>query len=449
MVNGKSMPSSASSSLLLSTGLPPLNAAAGAAGPLAAGQSAAGFADLLKGMPTQGGALPVSVGLPGRPAAVATENMRTAVDFQALNAAESAPVQAAGATKMAIAAGRILPVALPEAAETGRKPELAAKDAPAEAAEAQTEEPALAILDPVRASLGPAIAPAPSTIQAGQPPSANPLVDVAVPPTDRATKPLSAKTLSAIAGHRPGEPVTAELRPQATDGHAVDARAAAAVQISVAARSEAVPIDASSELAAGGQPKPVRAAGRASVGAPLPSHQTLSAPPSSVQSDFATPAQPVQVASASSQAPSPVDITAALDRLVAARDALMPAEAALAIDHADFGEVSIRFEQSSDGRLSAELSAADPELQRAVTAAVATDRDFSAGPEGDGGRSMAMASHGRSMAMASPRGSATGGEATSGERGQPGHDRDPDRRRMPGRPQGEPGSADPQAGVFA
>ena len=433
------MPSSASSSLLLSTGLPPLNAAAGAAGPLAAGQ-ATGFADLLKGMPTQGGALPVSVGLAGQPAAVARENMRTAVDFQALIAAESAPAQAAGATKMAIAAGRILPVALPEAAETGRKPEPAAKGAPAEAAEAQTEEPALAILDPARASLGPAIAPAPSTIQAGQPPSANPLVDAAVPLTDRASKPLSTKTLSAIASHRSGEPVTAELKPQATDRHAADARAAAAVQISVATRSEAAPIDASSELAAAGQPKPVRAAERASVGAPLPSHQTLSAPPSSVQSDFAAPAQPVQVSSTPAQAPSPVDITAALDRLVAARDALMPAEAALTIDHADFGEVSIRFEQSPGGRLSAELSAADPELQRAVTAAVATDRDFSAGPEGDGGRS---------MAMASARGSATGGEATSGERSQPGHDRDPNQRRTPGRPQGEPGAADPQAGVFA
>ena len=205
-------------------------------------------------------------------------------------------------------------------------------------------------------------------------------------------------------------------------------------------QSEAAPIGASAELATGVQPKPARAAERARVGAPLSSHQALSAPPSSVQSDFATPAQAVQVASTPAQAPSPVDITAALDRLVAAREALMPAEAALAIDHADFGEVSIRFEQSSDGRLSAELRAADPELQRAVTAAVAADRDFSTGPEGDGGRS---------IAMASPRGSATGGEATSGERGQPGHDRDPNQRHTPGRSQSEPGAADPQAGVFA
>jgi hypothetical protein len=52
---------------------------------------------------------------------------------------------------------------------------------------------------------------------------------------------------------------------------------------------------------------------------------------------------------------------------VAAREALAPAEAALSIDHADFGEVSIRFAHSSDGRLSAELSAADPDSRAPST----------------------------------------------------------------------------------
>ncbi|KRA82847.1 hypothetical protein [Altererythrobacter sp. Root672] len=68
-----------------------------------------------------------------------------------------------------------------------------------------------------------------------------------------------------------------------------------------------------------------------------------------------------------------VDIGATLDRLVAAREALMPAQATLDIDHADFGEVSIRIEQTVHGHLSVELAGSDPDLKRAVAAAVQAD----------------------------------------------------------------------------
>src|SRR5690606_24442583 len=118
----------------------------------------------------------------------------------------------------------------------------------------------------------------------------------------------------------------------------------------------------------------------------------------------------------------------------------MPAKTALSVDHAEFGEVSIRIEQSASGRLSAELSAADPELQRAVSAAVAADRGHSAGAEGDGGRS---------MHQANARGLAAGGEGSTGERGPSGNARESDHQRTPrGRP-AEPASADPHGGVFA
>jgi len=438
------MLSSVSSSLLLSTALPPLNAAAGATDPLAGGQAVSGFAGLLKGLPTQAGSSSVSVGLPGGPAAVATDNKEPVVDSQTLVAAEHAPAQAAGAAKAETAAGKILPVALPEAAEMGREPELVAKDAPEGPDKSQSEEPAAAVVDPLLALPGLAIAPAFSAILAGELSSEAALVGAAAPPTIRAGKPLSVKTATATVTSPPRAPVTSEPKPQAADGQATDARSAVAVQISVATRPEASPVtptaSAPAELAAAIQPKPVRPAERPRVEASLPSHQSLYASLSPTQPNFASPIQAVQVASAPAQAPSPADINAALNRLVAAREALVPVEAALAIDHADFGEVSIRFEQSSDGRLSAELRAADPDLQRAVTAAVAADRGFSTGPEGDGGRS---------MGMANPRGSTAGGEAASGERGQPGHDRDLSQRRTPARPQAEPGAADPQAGVFA
>lgn len=135
--------------------------------------------------------------------------------------------------------------------------------------------------------------------------------------------------------------------------------------------------------------------------------------------------------------PTPVDINAALDQLVAAREALMPAETALAIDHAEFGEVSIRIEQKADGRLSAELAGADPELHRAVTAAVAADRGSAAGSESDGGRSTLLPGQ---------RNPGNGGDAAAGERRQAGDE--PQRRGM-ARDETRTAPGDPNPGVFA
>ena len=64
------------------------------------------------------------------------------------------------------------------------------------------------------------------------------------------------------------------------------------------------------------------------------------------------------------------------DRVDGASSAVPELQLPEAFRHLEFGEVSIRFEQSSDGRLSAELTAADPELQRAVSAAVTPDRSL-------------------------------------------------------------------------
>ncbi|HEY6816324.1 MAG TPA: hypothetical protein VI168_12350 [Croceibacterium sp.] len=192
---------------------------------------------------------------------------------------------------------------------------------------------------------------------------------------------------------------------------------------------------AGTEPVAAARPRAVRAADLPRIETPLPQHASAS-PVAQPDQPVVTVAGPAPFASAST--PSSIEIDVALDRLVAAREALAPAEASLAIDHAEFGEVSIRFEQAPDGRLSAELAAADPELQRAVNAAVAADRNPAS--DGDGNRSAQQAGH---------RSATTGGDAAMGERSQPGNERDMPQRRAPSRPQARQAATDQRPGVFA
>jgi hypothetical protein len=83
----------------------------------------------------------------------------------------------------------------------------------------------------------------------------------------------------------------------------------------------------------------------------------------------------VQTAPLASGQPQPMhELSALVDRLAAARGALAPATAALALNHAEFGELTLRFEQQDDGQLVVGLSAATPEAHRAVAAALAAER---------------------------------------------------------------------------
>ena len=443
------MLSSAPSSLLLSTALSPADAAPGTAGPFAGGVAAPGFAEVLKGRFVQAKGLSPSAGLPAEAATVATANELPAAAPGPFAAAEDAPALIADLGKAATASGKVLPVALPEAAETAAAPGTPAKDAPEEGTMAQTDDPAAAVVDLLLPLLGPAFAPTlPAAFQTDIPDSAEPVIASAALAALRAGGVLSVNTSTAPAASLSRLSAKTAPRSQATDGQATEPRNAGAVPISVAAPSAAAPPVQATPLAAGTPidpaaaipQKPVRAAEPRRLEAPASGQHVSSSSLAAAQPDSASPVQAAQVTSASAPAPSPVDINAALDRLVAARAALLPAETALAVDHAEFGEVTIRFEQSTGGRLSAELRAADPELQRAVTAALAADRSLSGGVESDGGRS---------TGTANPRGSTGDGEATPGERGQRGNDREMNSRRTPGRPQAEPGTADPHAGVFA
>lgn len=87
--------------------------------------------------------------------------------------------------------------------------------------------------------------------------------------------------------------------------------------------------------------------------------------------------------------PRPHDFTALVDRLVAARETLQPQSATLAVQHADFGQISLRLRHDGDA-LSVALTSADPDFARAVAAAPAPlvpvktiDQGGQAGPRQD------------------------------------------------------------------
>ena len=70
------------------------------------------------------------------------------------------------------------------------------------------------------------------------------------------------------------------------------------------------------------------------------------------------------------------DFATLVDRLVDARDAAMPQAVKAAIQHADFGQVSLNF-QTDDNRLTVSMSSADPGFAPAVQAAAAMQANTS------------------------------------------------------------------------
>jgi hypothetical protein len=100
------------------------------------------------------------------------------------------------------------------------------------------------------------------------------------------------------------------------------------------------------------------------------------------------PALPVTHAAPS---PAPVihDFAALIDRIVAAREA-SAAPVALAVRHAEFGPVTLRFEQGDSG-LTVAATSPDPDFARAAAAALPTDRPAIAdSAPRDGGKASAQ-----------------------------------------------------------
>lgn len=114
---------------------------------------------------------------------------------------------------------------------------------------------------------------------------------------------------------------------------------------------------------------------------PVAPQVEVSATPAATFQPVVTAPQPTS-APAAAQPHARHDFAALVDRLVEARDAALtvqtPQSVAAAISHADFGEVSIRFEHRGDA-LSVSLSNADPDFTRAVQAATPAAQANTAG----------------------------------------------------------------------
>ncbi len=86
---------------------------------------------------------------------------------------------------------------------------------------------------------------------------------------------------------------------------------------------------------------------------------------------LASAAHPVMGVRSSLEVPALRDLARIVDSLASAREALSAQSATLALDHAEFGEMSLRFDQRPNGLLSVQLSAADRDAHQAIAAAVA------------------------------------------------------------------------------
>lgn len=152
----------------------------------------------------------------------------------------------------------------------------------------------------------------------------------------------------------------------------------------------------------------------------------------------------LRVVSASAAVDRMQALTQIVETLAAAREALAPAAAALAIDHAEFGELSLRIDQQRDGRLAVQIEAASPEAHRAVAAAVGT---HSANLSAD------TPSSGSSQAQATARDAGSGHFAANRESGSgeaaAGRKDTSTARRAPAREDQATPDQPRQAGVYA
>lgn len=97
----------------------------------------------------------------------------------------------------------------------------------------------------------------------------------------------------------------------------------------------------------------------------------LAAPQPAALAFVQSPASPTATAPVTAPAAiqAPHDFAQLIDRLVAARESTQPQAATLALAHAEFGQVELRFANDGGG-LSVALASADPDFARAVQAAV-------------------------------------------------------------------------------
>lgn len=120
----------------------------------------------------------------------------------------------------------------------------------------------------------------------------------------------------------------------------------------------------------------------ATEGATMPTSASAQAPAMTAASGSAMTAPATPITSPTTPA-AVQDLAQIIDRLTAAREASVPAAAVVALNHADFGDLSLRFNQGREGGLSVQIAAADPDAHQAITAAVAQQQQQGTATPGD------------------------------------------------------------------
>lgn len=131
------------------------------------------------------------------------------------------------------------------------------------------------------------------------------------------------------------------------------------------------------------------------------------------------------VATATAPQPAGYDFATLVDRLVDARDAAMPQTIRAAVNHADFGQVSLSF-QADDHRLAVSMTSADPDFAPAVQAAAAMQANTSTADNGSNAsrqdaqnqQASNSATANQSQAQAQSQGSARSGERERADNGR-------------------------------
>ncbi|WP_374420740.1 hypothetical protein [Novosphingobium arvoryzae] len=345
-------------------------------------------------------ALTVAVTVAGQPGeSVEPADFAALLNIQTLTAGptEDAPVAQPGLLVAATAAlpvpanGKILPVGLPVALPS---------EAPAAQAQPVDQDPAAA----PPAALPSAVATLPTALLKARPagpaaqaapadaPQPTMSEDVAEPadPAIAVAEPLA--TLPVIALHAvtpvsqpasPGEPASpAETALSREPGRPTQAPIAASpqpamsqpavTQPAVSAAGQQTPPPSTPQLTALPEAAPaereaavqqVRMIEPAAAQPVAASETVLAAPP------VIRDAAPAAFTATTAAAERPHDFTALVDRLVAAREAMQPQSVTMAVRHAEFGAVQLRFQQDASG-LSVAMASADPDFARAVSAAV-------------------------------------------------------------------------------
>lgn len=340
-------------------------------------------------------ALTVAVTVAGQPGeSVEPADFAALLNIQTLTAGptEDAPVAQPGLLVAATAAlpvpanGKILPVGLPVALPS---------EAPAAQAQPVDQDPAAAppaALPSAIATLPTALLkarPAGPAAQAGPADAPQPTMseDVAEPadPAIAVAEPLATLPVIALVSQpaSPGEPASpAETALSREPGRPTQAPIAASpqpamsqpavTQPAVSAAGQQTPPPSTPQLTALPEAAPaereaavqqVRMIEPAAAQPVAASETVLAAPP------VIRDAAPAAITATTAAAERPHDFTALVDRLVAAREAMQPQSVTMAVRHAEFGAVQLRFQQDASG-LSVAMASADPDFARAVSAAV-------------------------------------------------------------------------------